>query len=127
MIFDTETVTQMFNGKTVASIDTTASNAWVFKFTDGSYITLWSEIGGSLGLPYMYVEQVDHPKWEFKSTKTCVHTEHCCVMEGCKYGDADCPVWLGYKPQTYNSESYNKDTALYLAIPEFEKRRNKVY
>lgn len=31
----------------------------------------------------------------------CVHTEHCCIYHGCKYGDDNCPVWLGYKPQSY--------------------------
>lgn len=31
----------------------------------------------------------------------CVHTEHCCAEEGCKYGEDDCPVWLGYKKQSY--------------------------
>ena len=31
----------------------------------------------------------------------CVHTEHCCAEMGCKYGDYDCPVWLGYKKQSF--------------------------
>lgn len=30
-----------------------------------------------------------------------VHTEHCCAENGCKYGDIDCPVWLGYKKQSF--------------------------
>ena len=31
-----------------------------------------------------------------------VHTEHCCAEHGCKYGEEDfCPVWLGYKRQSY--------------------------
>lgn len=31
-----------------------------------------------------------------------VHTEHCCAQNGCKYGEEDiCPVWLGYKNQSY--------------------------
>lgn len=29
----------------------------------------------------------------------CVHTRHCCVVHGCKYGDKGCPVYLGYKKQ----------------------------
>lgn len=37
--------------------------------------------------------------------KKCVHTEHCCRIHGCKYGDDDCPVWLGYKSQSYPCES----------------------
>lgn len=36
-----------------------------------------------------------------QSYKKCVHTEHCCIYNGCKYGDDDCPVWLGLKPQSY--------------------------
>lgn len=35
----------------------------------------------------------------------CVHTEHCCRVHGCKYGDSDCPVWLGYKPQSHPCET----------------------
>lgn len=35
----------------------------------------------------------------------CVHTEHCCIEHGCKYGKEDsCPVYLGYKKQTYRCE-----------------------
>ena len=34
-----------------------------------------------------------------------VHTEHCCVKHGCKYGDDDCTVWLGFKRQSYPCES----------------------
>ena len=33
----------------------------------------------------------------------CVHTEHCCVVHGCKYGD-NCPVELGKKRQSYLCE-----------------------
>ena len=34
--------------------------------------------------------------------KKDVHTEHCCAEHGCKYGEEDfCPVWLGYKRQSY--------------------------
>ena len=34
----------------------------------------------------------------------CAHTEHCCRMHGCKYGDDYCPVWLGYKAQSFACE-----------------------
>lgn len=38
--------------------------------------------------------------------KKCVHTEHCCRNHGCKYGQEDsCPVWLGYKLQSYACET----------------------
>lgn len=33
-----------------------------------------------------------------------VHTEHCCVVHGCKYGDDDCPVTTGRKPQSFPCE-----------------------
>lgn len=37
----------------------------------------------------------------------CVHTEHCCILHGCKYGDADCPVENGRKKQSYLCEGCN--------------------
>lgn len=33
-----------------------------------------------------------------------VHTEHCCVAHGCKYGDAACPVETGKKRQSFPCE-----------------------
>jgi hypothetical protein len=39
----------------------------------------------------------------------CVHTEHCCHTHGCKYGDLDCPVKAGRKPQSYPCEHCNDD------------------
>lgn len=33
-----------------------------------------------------------------------VHTEHCCLKHGCKYGDNDCTVVLGFKKQSYPCE-----------------------
>ena len=41
-------------------------------------------------------------------TQRCVHTEHCCIMHGCKYGDGEfCPVKDGTKRQSYLCESCN--------------------
>lgn len=34
-----------------------------------------------------------------------VHTEHCCVRHGCKYGKPDCPVETKKKRQSYHCES----------------------
>lgn len=34
-----------------------------------------------------------------------VHTEHCCKMHGCKYGDERCPVVDGTQKQSYPCES----------------------
>jgi hypothetical protein len=35
----------------------------------------------------------------------CVHTEHCCLKHGCKYGDDDCPVESGAKLQSFDCEA----------------------
>lgn len=57
----------------------------------------------------------------------CVHTEHCCAKNGCKYGEEDsCPVWLGYVKQ---SSEYWDGTESY-PIPNipteiFQRRRNE--
>lgn len=39
----------------------------------------------------------------------CVHTEHCCIIHGCKYGDEDCPVVSGEKSQSYLCESCSEE------------------
>jgi hypothetical protein len=39
-----------------------------------------------------------------------VHTEHCCSIHGCKYGDSTCTVLLGIKEQTHPCE-YCEDEA----------------
>lgn len=33
-----------------------------------------------------------------------VHTEHCCITHGCKYGDEDCTVVTGKAIQSYPCE-----------------------
>jgi len=38
-----------------------------------------------------------------------VHTSHCCVRHGCKYGDEDCPVVLGTHKQKYDCEDCDRD------------------
>ena len=39
-----------------------------------------------------------------------VHTEHCCQLHGCKYGDQDsCPVASGRKRQSYPCEYCESD------------------
>ena len=42
--------------------------------------------------------------WDSKDEKKCVHTEHCCKVHGCKYGDALCPVTLKSKKQSFPCE-----------------------
>ena len=34
----------------------------------------------------------------------CVHTEHCCLFHGCKYGNQGCPVANGAKRQSHLCE-----------------------
>lgn len=35
---------------------------------------------------------------------TNVHTEHCCILHGCKYGYEHCPVVLGLQRQSFSCE-----------------------
>jgi len=39
------------------------------------------------------------------SQPTDVHTEHCCAIHGCKYGDPDCTVETGKRLQSYPCET----------------------
>lgn len=43
----------------------------------------------------------------------CVHTEHCCVRHGCKYGNDDCPVYLKLKLQSRLCETCYDDGFVY--------------
>lgn len=38
-----------------------------------------------------------------------VHTEHCCAIHGCKYGDDDCSVATGRKMQSFPCETCDFD------------------
>ncbi len=38
-----------------------------------------------------------------------VHTEHCCLKHGCKYGDGDCPVTTEQKKQSYPCERCHEE------------------
>lgn len=38
-----------------------------------------------------------------------VHTEHCCIVHGCMYGDDDCTVTTKKQPQSYPCESCDMD------------------
>ena len=50
----------------------------------------------------------------------CVHTEHCCLQHGCKYGDYDCPVTSGIKIQSFDCEDCveDKKDPMYIRITE---------
>lgn len=51
----------------------------------------------------------------FLKSEKDVHTEHCCVNHGCKYGDNDCPVILGIKKQSFSCElCYEESLSLQL-------------
>ena len=39
-----------------------------------------------------------------------VHTEHCCIYHGCKYGYEMCSVVLGVKVQSYPCEKCSYET-----------------
>lgn len=64
----------------------------------------------------------DDEKHEFESDEKCVHTEHCCAKCGCKYSD-DCPVWEGYKKQSYPCEYCMSENIVIIAHSEFMNRR----
>lgn len=50
-------------------------------------------------------EDIYDPITREPKDRRCVHTEHCCVNHGCKYGDPDCSVWLGLRNQSYPCET----------------------
>lgn len=52
----------------------------------------------------------------------CIHTGHCCVEHGCKYGDVDCPVWLAAKKQGFPCESCNGKMPLAPLSDEVNRR-----
>lgn len=38
-----------------------------------------------------------------------VHTEHCCIIHGCRYGDKDCTVTNKNHPQSYPCQTCMDD------------------
>lgn len=67
---------------------------------------------------------------EWEEFDKCVHTEHCCAENVCKYGDKNCPVWLGYKKQSFPYwDGGIEDIEYFIPIipeEEFIQRRNKI-
>jgi hypothetical protein len=47
-----------------------------------------------------------------------VHTEHCCVIHGCKYGDPDCPVENRRQRQTHLCEWCDNTKEQMLAVKD---------
>ena len=41
-----------------------------------------------------------------------VHTTHCCMRHGCKYGAVDCPVEAGTVAQAYTCEQCEEENVL---------------
>lgn len=63
--------------------------------------------------------------------KESVHSRHCCIEHGCKYGEEDCPVWLGYEKQDHHCEICMWCTEELYNIPtvseeELNNRRNSI-
>lgn len=50
-----------------------------------------------------------------------VHTSHCCIWHGCKYGDEDCPVALGRARQEHVCQVCSEDYGLQ-TLDEMHKR-----
>lgn len=44
-----------------------------------------------------------------QDNETDVHTRHCCVIHGCKYGDDDCTVANKLRIQEYECEYCDED------------------
>lgn len=42
--------------KTIKSIDTSLINCWKINFTDNSYVEIWGECNGPLGLPQIWLD-----------------------------------------------------------------------
>lgn len=58
------------------------------------------------------VKKVKAPKvWSIPEKQKDVHTEHCCILHGCKYGEEDyhCTVVSGRKPQSHPCQSCNDE------------------
>lgn len=57
-------------------------------------------------------KKIKAPKvWSIPERQKDVHTEHCCIVHGCKYGEDDyyCTVATGKKPQTSPCERCGED------------------
>lgn len=56
-----------------------------------------------------------------------VHTEHCCVLHGCKYGDVFCTVVTRKADQSYPCERCSEDgienLAMLQAVMEGRQKR----
>ena len=64
---------------------------------DEDQIRRWEDEGGT------------HIEEERTMTETNVHTEHCCSIHGCKYGDENCPVVTKEQNQSYLCEACEED------------------
>ena len=53
---------------------------------------------------------------------TDVHTRHCCILHGCKYGDTDCTVTTGKAIQEFTCEECKDDGIYTVERIIFEKK-----
>lgn len=102
------------SGKYIA-LDT-ASGGYPYLVDDWSRAEVWKDEQQARLFVKMFSEKKWHlyevslrqDKWltgNFGETNDkCVHTEHCCIFHGCKYGDSDCPVERQFKPQSFACE-----------------------
>lgn len=65
----------------------------------------------NLEADYENVELEEKKRWVNppKEYKKDVHTEHCCLTCGCKYGDSDCTVTTCLKPQSIPCDGHCGD------------------
>jgi hypothetical protein len=73
----------------------------------------------------------------FKPVQThkCVHTEHCCIGHGCKYGGGYCVVYRGYQAQSHPCEDCHHGGGFFdienpaiprVTVEEIDRRRKKM-
>ena len=55
------------------------------------------------------------------------HDTHCCIEHGCKYGDDNCPIYLGIRKQLYSCEDCGLETEGYYGSPKLTEHEQEVY
>jgi hypothetical protein len=53
---------KLFVGKTIKSVNCSASNVMLLTFTDGTMLEIWAEIGGWPTLPFLMVNDDPDPE-----------------------------------------------------------------
>jgi hypothetical protein len=73
-----------------------------FKYAGG----IWDEHKGRCLQPSEIIDLLNDEVTVFRQSgvEADVHTEHCCLIHGCKYGDPECSVTTGLKRQSFPCE-----------------------